>query len=577
MIAAFRYFVRPYRRWFWMLGAVMLIASLLEGLTVAAFFPVFLAVMSPADTGELPRVLRMMVEATTALPWADPVIASAVLLGGVLVLRTAVLFGRDALIAATGGRILYDLRQRLLTEYANVPYHVLTAEKQGVLVYRAVVAPGSVALVLQRVPQCLAEALKIAAIGGILLATFPSVTAVLAALLALYVVATRRLSSTLAYDTGAGRSASYADQMELAQQLFTGIRHLRVYRAEGHWLSRFEQSNRRYRELYVKYLTWLAVPRNVMELGAVLLLMGAIVIARATRADDFALWLPALGLFALATVQLLPSLTSLGRMWMEIHEAGPDLERLHEVVTQPAPIVSLGDRPFGGLSDGITFDRVGFGYDPQKPILRGLTFTLRRGEVTAIVGASGTGKTTILNLLLGLLQPSAGAILVDGTPLHSLDSAGWLGQVGFVSQDPFIFHGTVAENIRFGRQGVSDAAVAVAAALAHADEFIRELPNGYATVVGERGSRLSGGQQQRLAIARAVLGNPAILILDEPTSALDDQSEQRVHEALLDASKNRTVILVTHDEKVLPNVQQVIRVPVYQDRGELAGAQAASA
>jgi ABC-type multidrug transport system fused ATPase/permease subunit len=407
VIEAFRYFLGPYRRRFALLGTVTVIAAFLEGLTIAAFFPVFLALTSPAAPEALPRVLRAMVNAAHSLPWSDPTIAAAALLGAVLVTRTLVLFARDRLIATTGGRILYDLRQQLLTTYAGLPYHVLTAEKQGVLMYRAVVAPGNVALVLQRLPQCAAEVLKIIAIGGILLGTFPVVTGVLGALLAMYVVGTRRLSSTLAYDTGADRSAAYAEQMELAQQVFAGIRHLHVYRADSFWLAQFERANRRYRELYERYLTWLTVPRNVMELGAILLLMVVIVGARVTRADDFALWLPALGLFALATVQLLPSLTSLGRMWMEISEARPDLEGLYEATRRPRPAIIGGDRPFTGLNSGLAFEQVEFGYERRAPILRGLSFSLSRGTVTAITGPSGAGKTTMVNLLLGLLEPSA--------------------------------------------------------------------------------------------------------------------------------------------------------------------------
>lgn len=457
-----------------------------------------------------------------------------------------------------------------MKEYARLPYHVVTSQKQGALLYQAVVAPGHVALTLQRIPQCAAEILKIGAIAALLLATFPAATVVFALFGAAYFLAARRLTTTLAYDTGAGRSEAYAEQMEVAQQLFGGIRHLRVYGVEAHWLSEFEKANGLYRRLYTRYLTWLAVPRNVMELAAVLLLLAVIAFGRITQADTFALWLPTLGLFALATMQLMPALTALGRMVMEIQEAAPDVERLHARLTGRPPQVREGARVFGGLQTAIALERVGFGYDGRTPVLRDLSVTFARGRITAITGPSGVGKTTVVNLILGLLEPTQGSILVDGLPLHDYTSASWLGRVGFVSQDPFVFHGTVAENIRFGRGGYSDADVIAAARVAHAHEFILEMPEGYGTVVGDRGAKLSGGQQQRIAIARAVLGNPEILVLDEPTSALDDASEQLVQDALFGATANRTVIMVTHDENALALAEDVVTLTPHRPSPELA-------
>lgn len=550
----------------------MVVGSLLEGFTIAAFFPVLLAIVQPGDPAQMPGVLRAMVDATRALPWTDPVVSASVLLAAALLLRTVVLFGRDVLIASTGGRILYDLKQRLMQDYAGVPYQFFTAQKQGTLLYHAVVAPGNVALTLQRIPQCAAEVLKIAAVAAVLLATFPAATAAFALVGVTYFVGARRLSTTVAYDSGVGRSAAYAEQMQVAQQLFTGIRHLRTYGVESHWLSEFDKANRLYQQLYTRYLTWLTLPRNAMELAAVLLLLGAIVYGRMARADSFALWLPALGLFALATMQLMPSLTGLGRMFMEIQEAKPDVERLHRVMTQHRPPPRQGTRVFSGLASGIAFDRVGFHFEGRADVLHGLSLTVPRGRVTAISGPSGVGKTTIVNLILGLLEPTAGTITVDGCPLQSYESASWLRRVGFVSQDPFIFHGTVAENIRFGRTGFSDVDLVSAARLAHAHEFITDMPDGYDTVVGDRGAKLSGGQQQRLAIARAVLGNPDILVLDEPTSALDRTSEQLVQEALFNASSSRTVVMVTHDEKAAAMADHVVRLTPYRPEPEMAGA-----
>src|SRR5688572_10775204 len=154
MYSAFRFFLTPYRGRFVVLGIVMLVASLLEGFTIAAFFPVFLAIIRPGGTDQLPGLLRAMVDAGQLLPWADPVLAASVLLALVLTGRTIVLFARDALIASTGGRVLYDLRQGLVEQYARLPYQFFTAQKEGTLLYQAIVAPSPVALMLQRIPQC---------------------------------------------------------------------------------------------------------------------------------------------------------------------------------------------------------------------------------------------------------------------------------------------------------------------------------------------------------------------------------------------------------------------------------------
>lgn len=557
-MTALIYFLRPYARRFGLLGLVMLMGSVLEGLTIAAFFPVLLMIVQPAQPAQVPAALRVVYDAARLVPLADPVLAALALLAAALLCRTIVLFTRDALIAATGGRVLYDLKQKLITEYAGLPYQFFAAQKHGTLLYQAVVAPEHVATMLQRIPQCLAELLKVGAIVTVLLVTFPRATVVVSVLGILYFAGARWLSVTVAYDAGAARSAAFAEQMEVAQQLFSGVRHLRTYGVEAHWLSQFERANRTYGQLCTRFLTWLAVPRHVMELVAMLLLLGAVAFGHLTNADAFALWLPALGLFGLATAQLMPSLTSLGRMWMEIQEKMRDQERLYEVLSEPRVRVLSGTQEFAGLKQGIVFEGVSFQYDGRPPVVRDLRLTLPRGRATAIAGPSGSGKTTLVNLLLGLLEPTAGTIAVDGTPLSAYSLRSWLNHVGFVGQDPFIFHGTVADNIRFGRASISDEQVRAAARLAHADEFIDRLPEGYGTVVGDRGAKLSGGQLQRLAIARAVLANPDILILDEPTSALDPASEQRVHEALLDAARNRTVIMVTHDEKVRELVDCVV-------------------
>jgi len=187
-----------------------------------------------------------------------------------------------------------------------------------------------------------------------------------------------------------------------------------------------------------------------------------------------------------------------------------------------------------------------------------VNLTIEKGKVTAIVGSSGAGKTTLINLILGFYETSGGRVTIDGLPLQEYKLETWLSKIGFVSQDPFIYHSTVANNILFGRNGHSMDSVLRAARIANAHGFITELPQGYDTIVGDRGMKLSGGQQQRIAIARAILDDPELLMLDEATSSLDSVSERVVQEAIDNVAKDRTVLIIAHRLSTIRYADKII-------------------
>lgn len=208
--------------------------------------------------------------------------------------------------------------------------------------------------------------------------------------------------------------------------------------------------------------------------------------------------------------------------------------------------ISSGVTEPGRLKDGIMFDRVDFAYEPTKLVFRSLDLVVPKGKMLAIVGSSGAGKTTVVNLILRFYDPVAGRVLIDGKDLRALDLHLWRKKIGVVSQNFFLFNSTVRDNIAYGSGSVPFEKVLKAATIAHADEFIQKLPEKYDTVIGERGVQLSGGQRQRLSIARAVIEDPEILILDEATSALDSETEALISEALEAAMSGRTVIAIAH-------------------------------
>jgi ATP-binding cassette subfamily C protein len=205
-----------------------------------------------------------------------------------------------------------------------------------------------------------------------------------------------------------------------------------------------------------------------------------------------------------------------------------------------------GDDAVLPLERAVALEDVDFEYGPDACVLEAVSLAIPRGQTTAIVGPSGSGKTTIVDLILGLLTPTRGAVRVDDAPLSDLDLAAWRSRIGYVAQDGSLFHDTVAANIRLGRISATDAEIVEAARLAFADEFIQDLPDGYDTVVGDRGVRLSGGQRQRIALARALVRKPEILVLDEATSALDAESEEKILQAVDRLARRTTIVIVTH-------------------------------
>jgi ABC-type multidrug transport system fused ATPase/permease subunit len=222
-------------------------------------------------------------------------------------------------------------------------------------------------------------------------------------------------------------------------------------------------------------------------------------------------------------------------------------------------VTESADAPLLSATAGeIEFRDVAFAYRPEAPVLKGITAKFARHTKTALVGPSGAGKTTILSLIPRFYDVDAGTVLIDGQDIRSVSSASLRQHMAVVSQDSFLFDGSVRDNIRVGREGADDDAVRAAAAAAYADEFISALPEGYDTNVGENGAQLSGGQRQRIAIARAILKDAPILLLDEATSSLDSQSERRVQLALDRLMEGRTTIVIAHRLSTILDADHII-------------------
>jgi len=302
-------------------------------------------------------------------------------------------------------------------------------------------------------------------------------------------------------------------------------------------------------------LAWLNIGQslitNLMMAGAMLFTVWGWSNGRFSAGD--VVWINGL------LLQLFRPLDMLGWVYRSIRQGLIDMEAMWDLLDTPAEVVDLPDaRPLTVGRGAVRFDRVCFGYEPKRDILKGLDIDIPAGTSCAIVGPSGAGKSTIARLLYRFYDPSEGRILIDGQDIAEVSQKSLRAAIGIVPQDTVLFNDTIGYNIGYGRGGASQDDVEAAARGAAIDSFIGALPDGYESMVGERGLKLSGGEKQRVAIARTLLKNPPILVLDEATSALDSRTEQAIQETLDRVAETRTTIMIAHRLSTIVNADQIV-------------------
>jgi ATP-binding cassette subfamily B protein len=333
---------------------------------------------------------------------------------------------------------------------------------------------------------------------------------------------------------------------------------VKYFGAEAREARRYDGSMERYERASVRTYTSLAV-LNIGQaviftagLTATMLMCAIGVRGGANTVGDFVM-------INAMMIQLYQPLNFMGMVYREIKQAVVDIEKMFGVLARKAEVKDrAGAAPLAVRSGAIRFEAVEFAYDPNRPILKGVSFEVPAGKTVAIVGPSGAGKSTISRLLFRLYDVCGGRITIDGQDIRDVTQGSLRAAIGMVPQDTVLFNDTMRYNIRYGRWDASDAEVEEAARLARIDGFIARSPKGYETEVGERGLKLSGGEKQRVAIARTILKGPPILVLDEATSALDSHTEQEIQMALEGVSRNRTALVIAHRLSTVVSADEII-------------------
>ncbi|MDD4668041.1 MAG: ABC transporter ATP-binding protein [Candidatus Cloacimonetes bacterium] len=356
----------------------------------------------------------------------------------------------------------------------------------------------------------------------------------------------------------------------VVEEVLNSIRIVKAFRKEDDEFRAFEKINRRHLRQWQRSQIYAALNVPLSELnttitGVVVVIIGGGMILNPEASfslGDFTA-------FLFAIFSMLHPLKSITQLYTEVKKATVSMDRIALVLNQVSSIQDAPDaiaKP--DFEQEIVFDKVSFYYQPGKYVIRDLSLTIPKGQKIAFVGASGGGKTTITNLINRMYDVKEGRILLDGIDIRQIKLDDLRSLFGVVTQDSVLFTKTVRENIAYGcRKPLSEAEIITAAQIAHADEFIQNLPDKYDQVLDIKGLNLSGGQRQRLCIARAIVGNPPILIFDEATSALDTESERKVQDAIDEATRNRTVLLVAHRLSTILKADKIVVL----EGGRIAG------
>ncbi|MEZ6189074.1 MAG: ABC transporter ATP-binding protein [Planctomycetota bacterium] len=356
------------------------------------------------------------------------------------------------------------------------------------------------------------------------------------------------------------RQGAVGDLTQSLQQMLAGIREVKAFQREEHELAAFSALNQASTDHQEKALnarvaakSWMQFMNDVM-VPLVFLVGGVLVVSRM-----FGIGVSEFGVFLGLIVWMYMPIKIVGVAYNAFNDALPAVDRVFQLFDlRPALVDAPDATPYADLREELVFEDVHFGYHPQTPVLEGISFSAKAGSTTAIVGPTGSGKSTLVDLLGRFYDPDRGRVLVDGRPLTEIQLTSYLRRVASVPQQTFLFNDTVAQNIRYGRLDATDAEVEAAARAARVHDEILALPGGYAFMVGERGSKLSGGQAQRVAIARAFLKRPDVLILDEAMSALDTDTERLVQEAVAELSQGTTSFVIAHRLSTVRAADQIL-------------------
>src|SRR3989338_5754429 len=560
---------RPYRKKLLKVTALGFVNVLLDCLLLLLLFD-FLKLLIHQNIDDLFIYKKLVAKIASwrDISLAKMLIFNALLLILIAAMRLCIYLYYEFKKSHLRGCALEDLQSILLKLYLKAPWTYLVSKKSGELLSEINTSAFKASEILNYTAIARSASGLIIIFSILLFIISPLLFFIGFVLSGFYFIVILLLGRRISYRSGKVRVKATRTQNVIAAEALSGMRYLRAYNFETNWMRRFNTTVREYVQLMVKDDFLINAPNKILEFFVISILLSFTVVLTVFSGQNFVNQIPTLGAYFFGIFRLLPALSQWGSSNINIQAALPYAlsieKKIQELHTDHEAQNSAHEMDVPKPPLMIQFDQVSFSYGENNlKILENKTFLIQPNKINILYGESGCGKSTTLDLILSFIQPTSGNIFINNNvPLSKIDKKIWRQHIALVGQDVFLFHDTILNNLKLGNMTASFEQVEELCKYMEIYAYIVSLPEGWDTLVGDRGVKLSGGQRQRISLVRALLRNPSVYLLDEATSALDIETEKKVLKKFLDYTKGKTIVLVSHRPEILNLADHVIRFDI---------------
>jgi len=551
----------PFRAYVFLLLFIIFLLSFFEAFSLALLLPILEDILQEDSNTKLTVIISGVFDFLN--------IDKTVAVIGILFIIVIILKNLLKMLSIFfNNKIVFNIRKywmlKINNNYLYSPYGDIIKEKQGVLVNNLVFETAKAASGILKINEFLISLCMVISYIALMFLADPKI--------ALISIFSFGIIFSISSYLGKNKLAKYGrtelmlnqETNAVATENISALRQVRTFSIEkkiGITLNRYLN---RLTSIAIKYELIKSIPRSVVEVIIYIIIIGIILILEKDSPNTLRSYTPILSVFILTAQRLLGQFNVLVTTKYSFDFYRPTFQLINSLIQtediNSSKQLSNNKPDIHNIESDIVFKDVSFFYKKKKIVVNNINMKIKKGEITAIFGPSGSGKSTIADLILGLYMPTKGSIYVNGDNLSKFSLSSWRSRIGFVSQENYLFHESILENIKIGKPDATMDEVVESVKKAQAYEFIENLPNTFDTEVGDRGLLLSGGQKQRIAIARAIIRNPDLLIFDEATSALDNDTEKKLMNTIYDLSKNKTVIIITHKIDIVNKADKILMI-----------------